>query len=1165
MLDTLKTFRFSPELICNRNLIRIKQPPPKTTHKKNIILYNANQGARDLIEISLYKNQRSRLEEQKNALSSPINEYKQKCYEEKDESSYLTTTSVNKSLVIEDILHFFANFCEPFGYRPLAEMALHVLSNKILLTADSNLIESMMAENSKKKLHPSESIKAISLRMFPLRDLVFFFNAALDFLDHKNVPFKNINIDSSAVLKKNQSGHDRLQHFSKMTMDGISDRKKAVIKKLFLLSDSGHRAHHNHLKNGQDKLSREIHHKSKSDKENREKLSKLNSKVPKYRSSRIHTHTNKKKENLTSESPSRSKFLNHSNRVKMPLTGNHTSIWFVSNSRDRQRFVKKCSKNYAMKISTIQSLELFDVKVNPKDLIVLDERSFADFESFYVFLHNFRIKNILNPIFIIEDVCSYERAMQLSHFNITKYISPDFNSITNLFLSFKYHFTNSVNPSKIAILMDNKEHAIQLQNFLSINLFDSNLLAKPLSKSDLLSLRSAQIILTDEQVGLNQDKIRFFIHQAENKPLSLFSISALNSSTLKSSKINSSRRNSSEFIPSRMNASGINSTKISPENLKIYKRICVSMARLRSENSEKYSIHDNSIRKEYSTQEVSAESSVRFLHNLENLTLIVHPLSVHPPRIMSPLENSPDEFSIQQTQYLNNPGNERSYDSCRLKIHYVSKFNTVGILHQINHLLWVNGLTSLQRTNRVSQVLGEEYQPISLLPHKSDSLTANTSSPGARISPTVSVPRGSAGLSSSRIKIIQDPPAQNRQHQSNLEKGTPSTHIFSLARNDKRKTSQDLWHLKIKPTSKQTKIQNLEQSHDELENKFEKLENIHSQCQFRILHVEDHEANHFLAKKILNRLGHEVSHASNGFEAIRLVEEVHFDVILMDCYMPGMDGFEAAKFIRKIELKTKRYTPIIALTADDTEDTRLACKDAGMDDFITKPFKIFEVEAAIKSNIQFAKSRKKSVGDHDKFHREHAFASHRVNPANARSFNDEIGQKSLSRDKNTDKNRENIPINLRNQRSFNSLNEIEISPFNKNTNTRLSESQLMTGGFDSDHFEKLVIALGAFQNPEIVETLIGMFENQFPPLLECLSKAITAVDYSNIRQISHRLKGSSLNLGASELAILLGEIESGGKAKEKIDYSQLLEKVRVEFSEALSCLKIAALRFKRAV
>ncbi|MBC9070928.1 response regulator [Thauera sp. CAU 1555] len=108
-----------------------------------------------------------------------------------------------------------------------------------------------------------------------------------------------------------------------------------------------------------------------------------------------------------------------------------------------------------------------------------------------------------------------------------------------------------------------------------------------------------------------------------------------------------------------------------------------------------------------------------------------------------------------------------------------------------------------------------------------------------------------------------------------------------------------------------------------------------------ILLVEDNAINELLAVRILTRAGHVVHTARNGLEALATVTEHAFDVVLMDMLMPEMDGVEATRRIRALNLH--RQPRIVAMTANAFESDRQRCLEAGMDAFISKPFQVADL------------------------------------------------------------------------------------------------------------------------------------------------------------------------------------------------------------------------------
>ncbi len=112
-----------------------------------------------------------------------------------------------------------------------------------------------------------------------------------------------------------------------------------------------------------------------------------------------------------------------------------------------------------------------------------------------------------------------------------------------------------------------------------------------------------------------------------------------------------------------------------------------------------------------------------------------------------------------------------------------------------------------------------------------------------------------------------------------------------------------------------------------------------------ILIVEDNPVNQGVAKAMLNRLNLKWQIANNGQEAVACVREFDFDLVLMDCQMPVMDGFEATAAIRALHGGQGVQLPIIAMTANTMASDRQKCLDAGMDDFLAKPYTFADLQA----------------------------------------------------------------------------------------------------------------------------------------------------------------------------------------------------------------------------
>jgi CheY-like chemotaxis protein len=105
----------------------------------------------------------------------------------------------------------------------------------------------------------------------------------------------------------------------------------------------------------------------------------------------------------------------------------------------------------------------------------------------------------------------------------------------------------------------------------------------------------------------------------------------------------------------------------------------------------------------------------------------------------------------------------------------------------------------------------------------------------------------------------------------------------------------------------------------------------------RVLVAEDAVVNQLVIVKMLEKLGAAVVLASDGVEAVKAFERRPFDVVLMDCAMPVVDGYEATRRIRALEHERGGHVPVVALTAHALEGDRKRCLDSGMDEYLTKP------------------------------------------------------------------------------------------------------------------------------------------------------------------------------------------------------------------------------------
>ncbi|WP_413294643.1 response regulator [Bdellovibrio sp. HCB185ZH] len=117
----------------------------------------------------------------------------------------------------------------------------------------------------------------------------------------------------------------------------------------------------------------------------------------------------------------------------------------------------------------------------------------------------------------------------------------------------------------------------------------------------------------------------------------------------------------------------------------------------------------------------------------------------------------------------------------------------------------------------------------------------------------------------------------------------------------------------------------------------------------KILAADDNPVNQLILRGLLARLGYEFTIVENGHFAVEAAQSQSFDLILMDCHMPEMDGYLATQKIRGISSYAE--VPIIAMTASGLTDEKERCLQVGMTDYIAKPLDVVKIEAVLRKYI----------------------------------------------------------------------------------------------------------------------------------------------------------------------------------------------------------------------
>jgi signal transduction histidine kinase/DNA-binding response OmpR family regulator len=272
----------------------------------------------------------------------------------------------------------------------------------------------------------------------------------------------------------------------------------------------------------------------------------------------------------------------------------------------------------------------------------------------------------------------------------------------------------------------------------------------------------------------------------------------------------------------------------------------------------------------------------------------------------------------------------------------------------------------------------------------------------------------------------------------------------------------------------------------------------------RVLLVEDNSINQELGIAMLEHFGCSVVLADTGTKALEALAKENFDLILMDCQMPDMDGYEATQFIRKQEQAnttnrldtTPRRTRIVALTANALMGDREKCLSAGMDDYLAKPFTIKQLY--------------------------------------------QVMTRWLGNSRGADVNGQ-FPTSVETTMALPAMPE----PYPATeTNPLIIDLKLI----------KNILALQRPGSPNLLNRIIEKYIADFPGNMASLHQAISEKDNTRIRMAAHSLKSSSANLGATHLAELFKNMELLARNSTTEGVPELLGQIESSFPEVKEAL-----------
>ena len=293
----------------------------------------------------------------------------------------------------------------------------------------------------------------------------------------------------------------------------------------------------------------------------------------------------------------------------------------------------------------------------------------------------------------------------------------------------------------------------------------------------------------------------------------------------------------------------------------------------------------------------------------------------------------------------------------------------------------------------------------------------------------------------------------------------------------------------------------------------------------RVLVAEDNPVNQRVASHMLNKLGYRCDIASNGQEAVAMLAQLPYDLVLMDCQMPEMDGYSATRAIRQRE-SGGRHTPIIAMTANAMREDRARCLDAGMDGFIPKPIALEELETAMECWIP---NDVKPGAD--------------SSVPNAKDYIFGVPASE----------RRHLPEQAAPASSFATdpaLVAALAAQFKTEDPPLASQSSVDLSVLDN-------LAAMAEGGDDFVSRLIGTYVSDTSSRILTLHVALDASDLPLIERTGHALKGSSGNMGATAMAALGAALQGAGQKQDMAGARKLIDETEAEFLRVREILDTA--------
>ncbi len=282
--------------------------------------------------------------------------------------------------------------------------------------------------------------------------------------------------------------------------------------------------------------------------------------------------------------------------------------------------------------------------------------------------------------------------------------------------------------------------------------------------------------------------------------------------------------------------------------------------------------------------------------------------------------------------------------------------------------------------------------------------------------------------------------------------------------------------------------------------------------QARVLLVEDNPVNLLVAQRLLSVLGLECDTATSGESALLRMNDGNYDLVLMDCQMPILDGYSATRRWREREQHDPcgAHLPIIAMTANAMAGDRQRCLDAGMDDYLAKPVTRGQLESCL-----------------------HRWLADSTGPARARAAADK---------------RPNTPASMKAANPDAVAAPTAVDTIANATQTVVSAATEPV--LDAEVLGELYAVIG-----DEASRIVRVFLEDTPQLLAQLEQAALGPDYTALREAAHSLKSSSANLGAMALSAAAKRVELGARMQTLDRPAVAVAMIINEFARARAALQ----------